>query len=323
DDKNSQFPDYSIHTDAAKLSGREIDLNEKHKKKDVFRPSVLDMESGGRERWRDEERDSNFSVRKDQWREGDKEYSDTRRLDRKVDSSLRLHGEMRRTPGERWVDTGNKDNHDQRRERKWNSRWGHSEKEDAPVYEKWGSAIKEDEVNPDKVSNRLPFHGKDERDGDRHRPWRPSSLYGRGRSEANQHNSAPSKHSPTYSHGLGRGENSSANFPLGRGRFNSGDSSVNSPLIPMQSRGHVVEKGESDTVLPYPLSYSRTKLIDIFRATDILSHKKYIENAVQVPSLTQETLVEPLAFFTPTTEELAILKEIDRGEISGASQNIK
>ncbi|KAJ6687255.1 DEOXYURIDINE 5'-TRIPHOSPHATE NUCLEOTIDOHYDROLASE-LIKE [Salix purpurea] len=57
------------------------------KKKDVFRPSLLDMETGRRDRWRDEERDTNSSLRKDRWRDGDKELGDSLRMDRWPENS--------------------------------------------------------------------------------------------------------------------------------------------------------------------------------------------------------------------------------------------
>ncbi|KAB5569881.1 hypothetical protein DKX38_003674 [Salix brachista] len=72
--ESSPLPAYGNHSD---------NTEEMHdqKKKDVFRPSLLDMETGRHDRWRDEERDTNSSLRKDRWSDGDKELGDSRRMD--------------------------------------------------------------------------------------------------------------------------------------------------------------------------------------------------------------------------------------------------
>lgn len=302
----SPLPGHDNHSDAVKLTGTGDDIIDNHKKKDVFRPSVLDMDSGRRDRWRDEERDTTSSVRKDRWREGEREQSDNRRLDRKVESSVRHYGEARRVPGERWNDSGNRDNNDQRRESKWNTRWGPGEKEADAVREKWGDSNKEDDVLLDKGSSHAPYHGKDEKDGDHYRPWRPNSSYSRGRADPQQQNSPLNKQVPMFPHGRGRGENPASSFTLGRGRVSSGGSSVPHMAISLQPHGPVVEKGESGNVELHPFSYNRTKLIDIYRTTDMILYSKYLEGVVQVPSLTCQEPIEPLAFYPPTPEELVI-----------------
>ncbi|KAL2249723.1 UNVERIFIED_CONTAM: Protein ESSENTIAL FOR POTEXVIRUS ACCUMULATION 1 [Sesamum indicum] len=314
----SPLPGHGNHPDAMKVTGAVDDLTDNYRKKDVFRPSVLDMESGRRDRWRDEERDTNSSVRKDRWREGEREHSDNRRVDRKADSSARYYGEARRTPGERWTDSGSRDNHEQRRESKWNTRWGPDDKAADAVREKWGDSNREDDVILDKGSSPLPYHGKDEKDVDHYRPWRPNTSYSRGRADAHQQTSTPNKQVPTFSHARGRAENPAPNFSLGRGRVSAGGSSVTHTVINLQSHGPVAERGESGHGDPHLLFYNRTKLIDIYRTTDMIRHAKYLEGVVHVPSLTQEEPIEPLAFCAPTPEELVILKGIDRGEISSS-----
>ncbi|KAJ6728907.1 DEOXYURIDINE 5'-TRIPHOSPHATE NUCLEOTIDOHYDROLASE [Salix viminalis] len=81
--ESSPLPAYGNHSD---------NTEEMHdqKKKDVFRPSLLDMETGRRDRWRDEERDTKSSLRKDRWRDGDKELGDSRRMDRWPENSSLL-----------------------------------------------------------------------------------------------------------------------------------------------------------------------------------------------------------------------------------------
>ncbi|KAL3639203.1 hypothetical protein CASFOL_017110 [Castilleja foliolosa] len=313
----SPLPSNANRPFAAKPTGSGDHSIEVDKKKDVFRPSVLDMESGRRDRWRDEERDTNSSARKDRWKEGEREHVDNRRVDRKVDPSGRQYGETRQ---QRWTDSGNRDTtHDQRRDNKWNSRWGHDDKEADAVREKWGDSNKEDDVLLDKRPSNIPSHGKEEKDGDHYRPWRPNSTYSRGRADPHHQN----KQAPTFSHGRGRGENPGPVFSHGRGRGvvfggNSGTHTANH----LQPYEPLIEKGETRHGEPYPLTYSRTKLIDVYRTTDMIKFSKYSESVVHVPSLTQEEAIEPLAFCAPTPEELVILKGIDKGEIvsSGAPQ---
>lgn len=91
------------------------------------------------------------------------------------------------------------------------------------------------------------------------------------------------KQVPTFSHGRGRGENT--------------------PSFHSQSWGAtVLHKGESG-----PLKYSRTKLLDVYRMTDMKLFSKLLDGFVQVPSLTQEEALEPLALCAPNSEEMVIL----------------
>ncbi|KAG9135178.1 hypothetical protein Leryth_013470 [Lithospermum erythrorhizon] len=324
---SSRPPGHAGHLDTLKSPGVDDGL-ENHKKKDVFRPSVLDMEYGRRDHWLDEERDSNSPARKDRWRDGDKELSANRKVDRWTDSSGRLHGEVRRAPPERWSDSGNRDgNHDQRRDNKWNNRWGRDDKEMDGGREKWAGSGKDVDMFVDKgSSNLLAPHGKDEKEGDQYRSWRSASSNNRGRGDHTQHQPlTPNKPVPAFVHGRGFAESGSPTFPLGRGKINSGGSSVNltpSHLQPMGSFSDKVEASHGETSL---LRYHRTKLLDIYRRTEMNLSWKFLEGAVQVPSLTQEEPVEPLAFCSPNPEELVILKGIDKGDVvsSGAPQVTK
>lgn len=294
-------PGYAIRSESAKFPGMGDDMHDNQKKKDVFRPSVLDMESGRRDRWRDEERDTNSAVRRDRWREGDKEIGDGRKVERWSDSSGRHHGEARRVPGERWTDSGNREsNHDQRRESKWNTRWGPDEKEADAVREKWSNPSKDSEMHLEKGSPGLAYHGKDEREGDHYRPWRPTS-HGRGRSEA----FTPNKQIPTYSHGR-REDGATATFSLGRVRALSGGTPMIKGSPHVQSLGAFSEKSES--VLS-PIRYSRIKMLDVYRVTAMQSLRNISDVIVQVPSLTQDEALEPLALCAPSQEELVTFGE--------------
>ncbi|CAA0841794.1 GYF domain-containing protein [Striga hermonthica] len=303
----SLLPGHANRLVAVKPTGPEDDLVDNPKKKDVFRPSVLNVEPGRRDRWRDEERDTNSSsTRKDRWKEGESDpHLDSRRAD---SSAGKPYGEARHVPS--------RDNHDQRRESKWNTRWGHNDKVTGG---KWGDpGNKEDSVFLGKGPTHVtPTHGKNERDGvDHYRPWRPSSTYSRGKGEREPHNQ-------TFLHGRGRGENPAPVVSYGRGRVGSGGNLVTHTANHLQPRGTLLAKGEAGYGDPGCLSYNRTELIDLYKETDMIGYgSKCLDGVVPVPSLTQNEPTEPLAFCEPTPEELAILKGIGNGEIisSGAPQ---
>ncbi|XP_019432824.1 PREDICTED: uncharacterized protein LOC109339763 isoform X1 [Lupinus angustifolius] len=329
---NSPFGNRS---DIVKTSGNGEDVHDVQKKKDVFRPSMLDSESGRHDRWRDEERDTKSSIRKrdderdtkssirkDRWRDGGKDLGDARRVDRRTEnSSTKNFGEARRGPSDRWNDSGNKDsNFDQRRESKWNTRWGPDEKEPEGLHEKWNDSGKDSDLLHDKGLPYISNHGKDE-EGDHYRPWRPSFSQSRGRVEPNHPpNSTPNKQASTFSYGRGRGcgENTPPAFTIGHGRAGSGGSSMNNSTY----SGTVLDKVESGHGEPCAFRYNRTKLLDVYRLTDIGTNRKLVEDFVQVPNLTQEKPLEPLALSVPNSEELSVLKGIEKAEIlsSGASQ---
>ncbi|KAL3514629.1 hypothetical protein ACH5RR_027346 [Cinchona calisaya] len=304
----------------AKSPGIAEDTLDSNKKKDVFRPSVLDMESGRRDRWRDEERDTNSAARRDRWREGDKETGDNRKTDRWTDSSGRQYGEARRGPTERWTDSGNRENnHDQRRDSKWNTRWGPDDKDTDNMREKWVESSKDSDLLLDKGSSNIAYHGKEEKEGDHYRPWRLNSSHSRGRVDPPPHQTlTPSRQAPVFAHGRGRGETTVPTFSVGRGRV----SSFGNTSTQLQSVGYSSEKGETAHGEPLPWRYSRTKLLDVYQMTDMRSTEKFFNGLVPVPSITQEEPIEPLALCSPTPEELVLLKGIDKGDIvsSGAPQ---
>ncbi|XP_043712506.1 protein ESSENTIAL FOR POTEXVIRUS ACCUMULATION 1-like isoform X2 [Telopea speciosissima] len=318
----SPSPGHTSSADASKSSGNGEEIQDNEKKRDVYRPSLLDAESGRRDCWRDEERDTDSSIRRDRWREGDKELGDARKMDRWMDNpSIRHSGEARRAPSEKWTDSSNREtSYEQRRESKWNTRWGPEDKESESWREKWLDSSRDGEVPRDKGLSHLNNHGKDDKEGDYYRPWRSNSSQNRGRAEPHYQALTPNKQTPTLGYGRGRGENALPIFSVGRGKVSSGGSAVNSTSAYSQSLGTVSDKGESAHVESSPLSYSRTKLLDIYRMTDVLSYGKQLDGFVEVHSLTQAEPLEPLALSTPTVEELVILKGIDRGDI--VSSNI-
>ncbi|KAJ1419709.1 GYF-like domain superfamily, partial [Sesbania bispinosa] len=300
-------------------SGNGEDAHDVHKRKDVFRPSMFDSENGRRDRWRDEERDTKSSIRKDRWRDGDKDLGDSRRVDRWTENlPAKNFGESRRgtTDGQRWNDSGNREtNFEQRRESKWNTRWGPDDKEPEGLREKWSDSGKDGDTHMDKGFSHISNHGKEEKEGDHYRPWRPNYSQSRGRVEPpHGQNTTPNKQVSTFSYGRGRGENTPPVFSLGHGRAGSGGGSLNSTFP-----GAVLDKGESGHEEPCPFRYNRTKLLDVYRVTDTGTNKKLVNDFVQVPNLTQDEPLEPLALLAPNSEELFVLKGIDKGEVISSS----
>ncbi|TKY75146.1 PERQ amino acid-rich with GYF domain-containing protein 2 [Spatholobus suberectus] len=308
--------------EAVKTSGNGEDVNDGHKRKDVFRPSILDSESGRRDRWRDEERDTkSSSVHKDRWRNGDKDLSDTRRLDRWTEiQSTRHFGEARRGTSDRWNDSGNREtNFEQRRESKWNTRWGPDDKEPEGLREKWSDPGKDGDLHVDKGLSNISNLVKDEKEGDHYRPWRPNSSQSRGRVEPTHHqNVMPNKQVSAFSYGWGRGEDTPPVIAFGRVQLGSGGSSINSSYMHSQYPGILLDKVESEHGEACLFRYCRTNLLDVYRVTDMHSNRKLVE-FVQVPSITQDEPLEPLALCAPNSEEMSVLKDIDKGEIISSS----
>ncbi|KAG2276868.1 hypothetical protein Bca52824_059423 [Brassica carinata] len=310
-------------------SGNGEETPDNPKKKDVFRPSLLTAETGRREGWRDEERDTFSATRNDRWRNGDKDFGDIKKVDRRDNVGSRQFGEprrwtdsgnkdagteQRRGPSDRWTDSGNKDaGTEQRRESKWNSRWGPDDKEAENARNKWDEAGKDGEIIREKGPS-LPSS-----DGDHYRPWRPSQ--GRGRGESLHSQSTPNKQGTAFSHSRGRGENT-AIFSAGRGRMSSGGSLFTSATNQSHPPGSASEKGESGTGEPYHLRYSRMKLLDVYRMADTVCFEKFPDGFIEVPSLTCEQPSDPLAICAPSSEEVNILDGIEKGKIvsSGAPQ---
>ncbi|KAI3777433.1 hypothetical protein L1987_47233 [Smallanthus sonchifolius] len=305
DGPTSPFPTFGNRMELMKSPGNDDHTLDSQKKKDVFRPSVLD----NRERWRDEERETSTFVRKDRWREGDKEVGvgDNRKVDRWGDnSSGKPYGESRHAQSEKWGDSGNKEaSHDQiqRRESKWNTRWGPDDKETDVMHEH-------------DISR--------EREADHPRSWRSNSALNRGRVDP-PHQQSPglNKPSPMFSHGRGRGEHYNPTYSVGRGRGAPVGSLMNNSSTNLQqSYTDLGDRGHDEMS---PMRYSRTKLLDVYRITDMKACGMMLDGVVPVPSLTQEEVLEPLALTSPTPEELFILKGIDKGDIlsSGAPQITK
>ncbi|KAF6166620.1 hypothetical protein GIB67_005482 [Kingdonia uniflora] len=301
----SPYPGYSSRPDISKPSRNDEEVHDSEKKRDVFRPTIRDMETGRRDLWRDEERENN-SIRRDRWRETEKDLGDTRKPDRWTENSLKHTGEARRAPLDRWTDSSNKDgNHDQRRDGKRSTRWGPNDK--------GLDSSRDGEVPRDKILSHLTNPNKEDREGEHYRPWRSNAAQSRGKGDPT-HNQiqTPNKQTPTFGYGRGRGENTPTT--VGRGRSPGGSN------IPPYSHpvGFVLDKDERHSAQGEysPLKYSRTKLLELYKVTDIRSDRKPLDGFLEVPtSLTQVEPLDPLALSAPTPEESVITKGIEKGDI--------
>lgn len=298
--QESHFPAYSA---SGNLSGSRLSGDGDLLKKDVFRPSLADMETGNCDRWRDEERDTNAFVRKDRWRDGDRELVDTRRVER-WDNTARSFGEARRALSERRTDLFNRENNnDHWRESKWNTRWGPDDnKEREGSHERFGNSGKDGETLVDKGMIHSSNHMKDDREGDHYRPWRGTFLQSRARGEPPlQQSPLVNKQDTTLAPGRRWGENISKTFSFGRGRMNSfGKPSNSASMHPLESSS---EKGDISHGEPSTLKYSRMKLLGVYRTMDIECYGNLKDGLVHVPLLTHEEPVEPLALCAPSVEE--------------------
>ncbi|KAF3775556.1 PERQ amino acid-rich with GYF domain-containing protein 2 [Nymphaea thermarum] len=320
----NNYPNYTGRMDASKRPpGNSEELHDVEKRRDVWRSPFHDSESGRRDRWRDEERDGNSALRKDRKRDGEKEHNEHRKSERWSENlSNRNTGETRRPPIERWSDSSSRDaTYDQRRESKWNTRWGPDDKESESWREKWSDTGRDVDSTRDKVTPFTSSHAKDaDRDLDQYsRSWRATSQ-NRGRGDTSHHSSVtPTRQVPMFGSGRGRGDNVPFNFSAGRGRSIYSASTGNN--VPM--RIGTPEKGEAIHGDNLTLRYTRTRLLDIYRTTDMKTYKK--PDGLDASGLTHVEPLVPLAFSSPTIEEESILNGIDKGDIlsSGLPQGSK
>ncbi|KAM0848861.1 hypothetical protein ACQ4PT_054077 [Festuca glaucescens] len=316
-------------SDATRTSGNGEDMGSSAKKKDVFRASVLDGETGRRDRWRDDEREPNSGPRRTRWRETDKEHGDTRKVEKWSDDSSKFSVDGHRAPQERWGDSNNKEgNFDQRREGKWSTRWGANDKESENWRDRWGDSGKEGDASRDKGFSQFVTHGKDgnnhekdtERDDNISRSWKSSHPVGRGQGDSSYHPSQTSrKPSSMYGYGRGKPDNEISAFPSSRGKFTPSTGSTNIGSTGSSRPFHLgllSDRPGGASGDRTAFRYSRMKLLDIYRTTShVTDFKMPSDVCEEVSAFLQEEMLEPLALFAPTAEEAAVLKAIDKGEV--------
>ncbi|KAJ0967797.1 hypothetical protein J5N97_024714 [Dioscorea zingiberensis] len=114
-------------------------------------------------------------------------------------------------------------------------------------------------------------------------------------------------------------------FPAGRGRGNPSLSTVNSGSSRSYALVTVSDKCDGAYVDSCTTRYTRMKLLDILRMTDISNCRMLLKDFVDIPSLTVGEPLEPLALSALAPEESVILKGIEKGDIisSGLPQYSK
>ncbi|KAK3126337.1 hypothetical protein QOZ80_7AG0555060 [Eleusine coracana subsp. coracana] len=332
--ENKEPISHGIRSDVPKTPGNVEDPALSAKKKDVFRASVLDSETGRRDRWRDDEREPNSTHRWSRWRETDKELGDTRKVERWSDDSNKYSVDGRRTPQERWGDSNNKEgNYDQRRE-KWSTRWGSNEKESENWRDRWGDSGKEGDTSREKSFSHYAPHGKDgsnyekdtERDDSMSRSWKSSYPVGRGRGDTSHYPSqTPQKSSTAYGYGRGKPDNEISNLQGSRVKFTSGTGAISSGSSRPFHLGLLSDRPGGTSGDRSAFRYSRMKLLDIYRTCDLTNFKIPVDGFEEFSVFMQEEASEPLALSAPVAEEAALLKAIEKGDIvnSGVHQASK
>jgi hypothetical protein len=301
-----------ICPDVPKAAGNGEDPGLSAKKKDVFRASVLDGETGRRDRWRDDEREPNSAQRWTRWRETDKEHGDTRKVERWSDDPSKFSVDGRRTPQERWGDSNNKEgNHDQRRE-KWSTRWGSNDKESESRRDRWGDSGKEGDPSREKSFSHYAPYGKDgnshekdtERDGNMSRSWKSGYPVGRGRGDSSHYPSqTPQKSSATYGYGRGKPDNEISNLQSSHAKFTSSTGAISSGSPRPFHLGLLSDRPGGMSGDRSAFRYSRMKLLDICRTCDLTSFKIPVDGFEEVSVFMQDEALEPLALSAPVAEE--------------------
>ncbi|KAK8967755.1 hypothetical protein KSP40_PGU012833 [Platanthera guangdongensis] len=183
-----EHPANSHHSEPAsslKGSGSGKNFHEVEKRKDIYK-FLHDSETGYKDHWRDEERETKSAIHRDHRRE------------RWPDNSMWHSGERRNSS--RWSDSGNREiSFDQRREGKWNTCWGPNDKE--------LQSSKDDDGPHQRIVSRLSGHGRNMvKEGEMHsRSWRSNSSMISGKAQPSYQNPfTPQQiHIPGYGHGNG------------------------------------------------------------------------------------------------------------------------
>ncbi|ERN06284.1 uncharacterized protein LOC18434476 [Amborella trichopoda] len=278
--------------------------------KKEWRRTVPETESGRRDRWREEERDTGLLGRRDRRKEGDRESEYRKTTNRTEAVSNREGSEARLIPSDRWHDTNSRSSgHETRRDSKWSSRWGPEDKDKDLRSEKRVDTEKE-EVHSEKQSVLIGNRAGSERETDSRDKWRP-----RHRQEAHQAGSMVHRAAP----GFGGERVSNLGFAPGRGRANfnvtmqhSGSSFSTIGATPVERSD--VGPGKSG-LSAETFCYPRGKLLDIYRKGKPLPA---VDGFIEVPDITRTEPIDPLAFVAPDAEEEAVLEDISRGKIIGS-----
>ncbi|KAL6637968.1 hypothetical protein ACP70R_025540 [Stipagrostis hirtigluma subsp. patula] len=301
-EENKEPGSHGIHSDSTNTSGNGEDRSNTAKKRNVFRPSVFDREAGHQDRCRGDDKGPNSDFRQSRWRETEKENSGMNKVDGHR-GPLEHQGSFHFKEG----------NYDQRHDSKWNHRWGPTGKGSENWRDKSVDSGKVNDASCEKGFSHNTGQGKDgenpeetARDCNISRSWNSSYLANRGMGGTSDHLSrAPQKSSASFGYSRVRQESENTNAASYRRTPRPFHIGILSNKPGGASRDHSVR-------------YSRIKLLDIYRRSDVRNFVIPLDDNEEISSLWLEDPVEPLALVAPNAEEMAILKGIDRGDITNS-----
>jgi hypothetical protein len=239
------------------------------------------------------------------WKEIDKESSSMNKTEQLDDSRNCLDSHCH--PQERWGNSTSKEgNYDQRHDNKWNSRWGSTGKASESWRDKCADSGKQNDASREKVFSQGNNPVKDnERDSNISRSWNSSYLTSHGTRGTSGHPScAPQKLSYSLGYSRERQQSENPNFTSSYRRFTSGTSKVSSGSSrPFQISTLSNRPGGAsrDSLL-----YSRMKLLEIYRKTDVRNFVTPLPDIEDTSLLWQEDSADPSALTAPSPEELVI-----------------
>ncbi|XP_042462660.1 uncharacterized protein LOC122046170 isoform X1 [Zingiber officinale] len=284
----------SIQKDAWHLDGSQ-DIKE-------WRRNAVDVESC--RRWHEEERESLLLGRRERKKEGDCE-AENLQSDRRPDNTpIREVAESKILPSsDRLLEVPKcSSGNENRRDRKWSSRWGPEDKEKETWTEKKMDIEKDFYIEKQSFTSFLrPLSGSDSRD-----KWRPRHLQ-----EIQSSGSTMLRAAPGFGLGNGRIDGSNLGFARGRGRSNSvAGLQLNRSVV----AGPVGALSANKSFFQYP----RGRLLDIYRKQIVSIIDATPEGFEDAPPITESSFIAPLAFATPYKEEDVLLKDIWNGKVTSS-----
>lgn len=301
---------HDIHFNSANTSGNSEERNSTVKKRDVFRPSVFDRITSHRDQWCNDDTGLNSDSHRDRLREMEKEHSDMNKAEQHCDDP-KQYLDSHVSPKERWVRSPSDErNHDQRRDNNRNSRWGPTSKGS----ENWRERSTDSDRKDDAPSERV-CHGKEkegsnpekgnERDNNVSRSWNSSYFASRGAGGTSDHLSPdPQKLSASFGYSSYKQESHNQNSTSSRREFTSVTSRVSSRSSRPFHLGVLSDRPGASS--RNSVRYSRIKLFEIYRTTDVRNFVMPIDDNEEISSLWQEDPMDPLALIAPNAEEVVI-----------------
>ncbi|RLN40501.1 uncharacterized protein C2845_PM01G26450 [Panicum miliaceum] len=322
--ENKEPGSHDIHSNSANTSGDGEERNNTPKKRDVFRPSVFDRIAGHHDRRCDDATKPNSDSHRNRWREMEKEHGDMNKMERHCDDS-KQYLDSHLSPRERWGSSSSKEgNFDQRRDNKWNARWGVISKDSENWRDRSSDSDRKDDTPREKVFSHNAGNGKNVsdpekgngRDSNISRSWNSSYFASRGTGGTSDHHSlAPQKSSASLGYSRERQESDNPNSTSSHRKLTSVTSRVNTRTTRPFHLGVLSDRlggASRDSV-----RYSRMKLLEIYRSTDVTNFAMPLDDTEEI-SLWQEDPMEPFALIAPTSEEAVNLKGIEKGDITNS-----